>query len=190
MKSNSNGKDPAFRASAWKLHHKLASKTSQFYAEFDAFIGDVGVVFEQLRTVLPAHEIDNLKGKLHPAAIESTCKVVLRTAERVEEFWTARPQSLAHEATPRNSVHDPEPDSQATPSWTKEAVDRRNLTPGVVRPSGCGRLDIGVRTVVIMEPFYRCASKPCGSKQTRALSDDLRIRYTVEPNCEPRHLIL
>ena len=130
MKSNSNGtseRDLVFRADAWKLYKELASKTSQFYAEFDAFVVNVAASSVQLRTFLPAHEIDSLRGKLHPTAIESTCKVVLRTAERVEEFWTARPQSLAHEATPRNSGHDPEPDSQATPSRTDSTAVLRRL---------------------------------------------------------------
>ena len=142
--SNSRGateRDKAFQLKARKVHDARSAKASQFNAEFAAFIRDVDAVFVQLRIVLPTHEIDNLKGKLHPAAIESTCKVVLRTAERVEEFWTARPQSLAHEATPRNSGHDPEPDSQATPSWTDStAVLRRlPLTPLPV-PRNRGRL--------------------------------------------------
>ena len=129
-RSNSNGSTDqhrAFRASAWKLHDTLASKTSQFYAEFGAFIRDVEAVVVQLPKVLPAHEIDNLKGKFHPVAIQSSCTEVLRVAERVEEFWRGRPQSLAREATPRNSGHDQEPDSQATPSWTDSTAVLRRL---------------------------------------------------------------
>jgi hypothetical protein len=129
--SNSRGateRDQAFQLKARKVHEALSAKASQFNAEFAAFIRDVDAVFVQLRIVLPTHEIDNLKGKLHPAAIESTCRVVLRLAERVEEFWTARPQSLAHEATPRNSGHDPEPDSQAILSWTDSTAVLRPLS--------------------------------------------------------------
>jgi hypothetical protein len=128
--SNSRGatdRDKAFQLKARKVHDALCAKASQFDAEFAAFMRDVDAVFVQLRIVLPTHEIDNLKGKLHPAAIESTCNVVLRIAERVEEFWKERPQSLAHEATPRNSGHDPERDSQATPSWTDSTTVLRGL---------------------------------------------------------------
>ena len=82
--SNSRGateRDKAFQLKARKVHDALNAKASQFNAEFAAFIRDVDAVLVQLRIVLPTHEIDNLRGKLHPAAIESTCKVVLRTAE-------------------------------------------------------------------------------------------------------------
>jgi len=106
MKSNSNcttEQSQIFRASAWKLHESLSSKASQFIAEFDGLRREVESLVPKLRIVLPAHEIDSLAGKFHPAAIESACEEILRLEARLEEFLPSRPQ-------PGKRRHGPKPD--------------------------------------------------------------------------------
>ena len=109
MRSNSNGtteRNRIFRTSAWKLHESLASKASQSVAEFDGLRRDVEALVPKLRIVIPAHEIDSLPGKFHPAAIDTACEELLRLEGRVEEFWRCRPQKLVDGAvlTPLDQV--------------------------------------------------------------------------------------
>ena len=107
----------------------MEGKQSQSNEEFAAFIRDAAVVFEQLRTVLPKHEMEKLNGKLHPGAIESTCNVVLQVAELVEEYWAAHRESLSQEAPSRtrNSKRAPQRPGQTSSSADSTAKVRRSL---------------------------------------------------------------
>ena len=62
------------------------AKVNEFYDEFRSFTRKVVRAFRALQQVLPAPEIASLEAEVNPSDIRSTCRVVQRVAERLNQL--------------------------------------------------------------------------------------------------------